>query len=75
MFPHGEVYLVLIESVSDGSARSTYNGRHGAIRSLPRPVARAWGDQNCAASSRYKLALPALTEAVSEWMRGRMRAK
>jgi len=33
------------------------------------------GDQNCSASSRYRLSLPALTEALSEWMRGRMRAK
>ncbi|MNN33516.1 hypothetical protein D3C81_1472780 [compost metagenome] len=32
-------------------------------------------NQNCAAGSSYRQALPALTEALNEWMRGNRRAK
>ncbi|MOA51133.1 hypothetical protein D3C78_1742420 [compost metagenome] len=51
-------------------------GVSGAATPRLRGVAGAEGrDQNCSASSRYRLALPARTEALSEWMRGSRRAK
>ena len=51
-------------------------GVSGAATPRLKGVASAKGrDQNCSASSRYRLSLPARTEALSEWIRGSRRAK